>query len=470
MSKHLESIINTKNQICDMQIVFIDIVKYSKRKTVRQVELINRFTKLIKSALTETNKEYFESFSNNNLNLSSDSIIIPTGDGLAIGMPFDWLKTLHLDVAINVLKEIYSLNQENDCTEYIKNGYCDCHNNLSVRIGISIGKVILYKDINDNYNIAGNPINMAARVMNYGMENQIYFTKDAFQQLDDLSIESNTFKEYKDKEIKHGLHIDLYQFINTDFLFLNSNITEAPSDHSNEEIHSGNISELVNLVNIKSGSFFRHFDQTKIEVNTEFAISKFPISQELYEKVMNENPSHFNNPLNPVENITFLQAIKFCNNLSELEGFNKVYTINSEGSISMNKKTKGYRLPFEYEWDYVLNQALQGENISILNPWLSYNSDNQTRSIDKSQVYDIKIVDLIGNVWEWCFDNYISEIKYEKHENNEVVIPNRKTRVIKGGSYSSIQTTIINNNFRTKQMQEKRNKNCGFRIIFQNLN
>lgn len=471
MSNYLKNIINNKNQICDMQIVFIDIVKYSKRKTVRQVQLINAFTKLIKDAIIETNKEHLESFQSNKINLQSDSIIIPTGDGLAIGMPFTWIKTLHLDTALNVLSKIYNENQLNKCEKFENNGWCDCHNNLYVRIGIAIGTVILYRDINDAYNIAGNPINMAARVMNCADNNQIMFTKEAFKLFEDLSTESNLFFEYKDREIKHGLFIDLYQYVNENISSLNSNVLNVPTDHSDEEIKSNRISDLIDLVTINSGSFKRQFDNKKVLVINQFAISKYLVTQELYETICGNNPSHFSGKNRPIENITFIQAIEFCNLLSESDGYKPVYNISNDGSVNYDKKIKGYRLPFEYELDYTLSILLtEVKSITELKPWLNHNSNNQTQPIIMDSSRTSIVVDLIGNVWEWCFDNFAINADYSSFENNIVLQESSKLRVIKGGAYTSTLTQLQKSNFRRSKNQERKSKGCGIRIILQNIN
>ena len=67
-----------------------------------------------------------------------------------------------------------------DCQIFTDNGWCNCHEFFDVRIGIADGKAIVFKDINDNYNVAGNPINIASRVMGLGDRQQIILTDEAY--------------------------------------------------------------------------------------------------------------------------------------------------------------------------------------------------------------------------------------------------------------------------------------------------
>jgi formylglycine-generating enzyme required for sulfatase activity len=70
--------------------------------------------------------------------------------------------------------------------------------------------------------------------------------------------------------------------------------------------------------------------QHQVKVNS-FAIGKYPVTQAQYEAVMGINPSYFKNNLqNPVEQVSYDDAIAFCQKLSQLTG-------------------KNYRLPTEAE-------------------------------------------------------------------------------------------------------------------------
>jgi hypothetical protein len=81
-------------------------------------------------------------------------------NGAAIIFSFDGLHDIHLFFAKKLLENINALNKINMCDKFIEQGWCNCHSNFFVRIGVSEGKGILYKDLNDGYNVAGDVINM----------------------------------------------------------------------------------------------------------------------------------------------------------------------------------------------------------------------------------------------------------------------------------------------------------------------
>ena len=64
-----------------------------------------------------------------------------------------------------------------------------------------------------------------------------------------------------------------------------------------------------------------------------------------------KNPSTFSGSDLPVENVTWLDAIRYCNARSEKEGFEPAYTIEGQTGI-WNRGADGYRLPMEAEWEY----------------------------------------------------------------------------------------------------------------------
>lgn len=115
------------------------------------------------------------------------------------------------------------------------------------------------------------------------------------------------------------------------------------------------------LVLIKGGSFnmgsptsenWRGKDELlhKVAVN-DFYLSKYVVTQAEYEGITGKNNSNFKGSELPVENITWYEAIEFCNALSKKEGLEPVYEINGK-EVRWNRAANGYRLPTEAEWEY----------------------------------------------------------------------------------------------------------------------
>jgi len=82
-----------------------------------------------------------------------------------------------------------------------------------------------------------------------------------------------------------------------------------------------------------------------------FSISKAPVSQKDYQDVMRNNPSVKININGPVDNVSWHDAVKFCNELSVREKLTPVYVYNDK-TVIWNDSANGYRLLTEAEWEY----------------------------------------------------------------------------------------------------------------------
>lgn len=228
-SKHLNRILNQKNRTASVQIVFVDIVKYSKRRTQLQVAVIDRFTECVRMALDATAKQYIDYIQQNEVNFYADTIKVPTGDGVALGFSFDGLHRVHLDFSLNLLREVVAQGEKENCDKFAIDGWCNCHSIFGIRIGISDGKAVIYKDLNGSYNVAGNVINMAARIMAMGDAGTVLFTQEAYKQLIDMVDDPtlvDRFAGYCGIKIKHGEKIDVYQFLGETGAGVNPNISK----------------------------------------------------------------------------------------------------------------------------------------------------------------------------------------------------------------------------------------------------
>ena len=93
-------------------------------------------------------------------------------------------------------------------------------------------------------------------------------------------------------------------------------------------------------------------DEMQHEVNIgSFCIDPYETTQGEYASLMGENPSTFAGDDLPVENISWLDAVRYANAKSADTGLTPVYTVTADG-VSWDLSAEGYRLPTEAEWEY----------------------------------------------------------------------------------------------------------------------
>jgi hypothetical protein len=158
------------------------------------------------------------------VNFLNDIIKIPTGDGAAIVFAFEGLQNIHLHFATSFLDFVVSKRQNVECPIFSEHGWCNCHHFFDVRIGISDGKGIVFKDINSNYNVAGNPVNFASRVMGLGDRQQILLTEEAYKNMIDMTEDTDLegkFVAHGLMEVKHDIKLGIYQYVGPGENFLN---------------------------------------------------------------------------------------------------------------------------------------------------------------------------------------------------------------------------------------------------------
>ena len=97
---------------------------------------------------------------------------------------------------------------------------------------------------------------------------------------------------------------------------------------------------------------WRSADETQHAVTvSDFYMSACEVTQQEYQDVMGETPSNFSGENLPVENVSWLDAVAYCNARREREGLTPAYAIDGT-SVRWDRSANGYRLPTEAEWEY----------------------------------------------------------------------------------------------------------------------
>jgi len=246
---------------------------------------------------------------------------------------------------------------------------------------------------------------------------------------------------------------------------------------------------------------------------------KYPVTQLLWYTHMGVNPSKYLGPAHPVERISWFEAICFCNRLSEAQGFKPVYQFSprffnwlkryiaavepigwrqwlkdgqydrsiylrsefatdaqesvltrldaaAQASVWIDEQANGFRMPTEGEWKVCAqhiqfsSQQAHCQHFGAL-PWSK--DFRKTHLVGGYPCNDRGLFDVLGNVWEWCWDEW-SERDLNSEKNQSAGQRIRAKRVIKGGSWAT-DSTLVNPAYREHRTPEQRAVSLGLRLV-----
>lgn len=277
-------------------------------------------------------------------------------------------------------------------------------------------------------------------------------------------------------------------------------VMNKQDENGNEtnNLGSTNNAELTNnLILINGGTYLmgspetemhRETDEVQHEVKvSDFYIGRYEVTQKEYEEVMGENPSNFEGENLPVENVTWYEAIEYCNKLSEKEGLTPVYTIDGE-NVSWDRSANGYRLPTEAEWEYAARagttspfnteNSISDEEANYYghypygieeNYFTQENLETEpgqyrqtTVEVNSFSPNKWGFYNIHGNVAEWCFDYYGA---YDLENTDNPSGPTTGTlRVNRGGGWNDY-AKHLRCAYRASTTPDQKMSNIGFRVV-----
>ena len=243
----------------------------------------------------------------------------------------------------------------------------------------------------------------------------------------------------------------------------------APTQRIKEKFKVDKVLELDNMVFVRGGKYKPSFTEEEKEV-CNLEVCKYPTTQEMWLEIYKNNPSYFKGDKRPVEKVSWWNAIYFCNEMSKKYKLEPVYNItyddfdkpilkiNQIGESPVEpdkadfKKTEGFRLPTEVEWEWfarggevaiqdgTFDKKYSGSDNPDKVAWYEDNSEKQTHSVGTKNPNQLGLYDCSGNVWEWCYDTAYSEenTKWENTPKEILYLYNKYTnRALRGGSWKN---------------------------------
>jgi formylglycine-generating enzyme required for sulfatase activity len=228
----------------------------------------------------------------------------------------------------------------------------------------------------------------------------------------------------------------------------------------------------LEMIAIPGGTFWMGSPTNEAERNNDegpqhqvtvpsFFMGKYPLTQAQYQAIMGNNPSYFKGNNRPVEAVSWDDAVRFCQKLSQRTG-------------------KNYRLPSEAEWEYACRAGTKtpfsfGDNITtdLVNYDGTYPYKSAPKGKYREQTTDVGtfppnafgLYDMHGNVWEWCEDdwheNYIDAPTDGSAWNSQ---SGSNTKLLRGGSWHNF-ARFCRSAIRARYSRDYRYYNFGFRVV-----
>jgi formylglycine-generating enzyme required for sulfatase activity len=197
-----------------------------------------------------------------------------------------------------------------------------------------------------------------------------------------------------------------------------------------------------------------------VRFKASFAVAKYEVTQELYQRVMGVNPAKWRGPRNSVEMVNWNEANAFCTKVSRLLHEQKL--LPEEEVI---------RLPSEAEWEYACRAGSKtawsfGDRAGDIGAyaWYKDNSKGEDPPVGRKKPNFWGLYDMHGYVSEWCADAWHPGYKGAPTDGSAWTEDGEKDRVIRGGSFAD-PAESHRSAFRDHKPINTRSDRIGFRCV-----
>ena len=213
---------------------------------------------------------------------------------------------------------------------------------------------------------------------------------------------------------------------------------------------------------------FGERSDTREIILKDFFISKFTVTQILYEHIMGFNPANNKGGNIPVECVSYDDIIAKNGFLDRMNS-NSVKEQLSEHFDNISSLQ--FRLPSESEWEYAARGGIHRTDNFIYSgsnnigdvAWYKDNSLDESEPVGQKKPNQLGIYDMSGNVWEWCQDYFHSDVT-KIPKDGSPVLEESADRVLRGGCFHNwaIHCTVTK---RYEIMSEYKDPCIGFRLV-----
>ena len=259
-----------------------------------------------------------------------------------------------------------------------------------------------------------------------------------------------------------------FEVVTTDATGSITNRRNASAKYFTEDLGNG---VLLEMVEIPGGTFMMGSPANEAERDSDespkhqvtvpsFCMGKYELTQAQYQAIMGNNPANFKGNNRPVENVSWDDAVAFCQKLSQRTG-------------------KKYRLPSEAEWEYACRAGTTtpfyfGESITpeLVNYDGNYPYASAPKGQYRQQTTDVGtfppnafgLYDMHGNVLEWCQDDYQENYINAPTDGSASTVLSATYKLLRGGSWH-YDARNCRSALRAGHLRGNRLNDCGFRVV-----